>query len=783
MLFRVHDIPAAPIRAMNEQMPFRRIQSGLIPPPYTDSILTESTLSCAAFLVHCLGARTLAMLEALAARPDSAGLAVYGSPSPGSLFLRIKIAASKPEDEADVLARQQNGECMKHTRRDFITVSSTALAVPAKMHGASVYKDSPRPIPDMSPSEGNVSVIPSGGTAGKYGTWTVTYRVGKSGIRKNGGIRVQLPDSWHSGIRNAANRLQATDPKADHYISSVCSREDTRLRTWVEHEPKPNEVLVKDSRPGLDGRLGRYVFVVRIWLLDGDLKEGDTLSVIYGDTSGASLGMLAAIISTSPEPSLMAVDIHGTGDFRMHPDRPTLQAHAGPAAELMVSGPSTLIQGKAAELLLSVVDEHHNPANSFDGDVTLRLIQGQADIPLTVKFASKRGWEKVRIVPKAPGIVRLAATGQDGKLQSKCNPMRVFEREPKLKIYWGDLHSHTHYSLDGVGHNNFEYARYTSGLDFYAMTDHSAPAIGTYSHGLGPSVPHVWAEYTSLTEKHHDSGKFVTLHAYECSFGSPYGHHNIYFRGKPGPLMSGDVSLSELWKALTVGQALTIPHHTGKMPFPVFWTPNNSELRRNIEIYSAHGLSEAYNPSHPLSFENSTFTDPSRSAHGHQHAQDAWVEGLRLSTIASSDDHRAHPGQPQYGLAAVAATDLTRDGIFDSLYRRCTYGTTGAKILLDFTIDGQPMGQEVTVSGTPSLTIEAHGTDDIEVVEVLRHSQSDGAFKVILVVNPGTPDFQWTQRDQAFQEDSIYYVRLRQVGLIRNQIAMAWSSPIWVRRR
>ena len=200
----------------------------------------------------------------------------------------------------------------------------------------------------------------------------------------------------------------------------------------------------------------------------------------------------------------------------------------------------------------------------------------------------------------------------------------------------------------------------------------------------------------SLTDRHYQPGHFVTIHAYECSLEAPYGHHNVYFRGKPGPLFAeGDVSLPDLWNALKAGEALTIPHHTGKMPFPIFWYPHNPELDRNIEIYSAHGLSEAYDPSHPLSFENSTFTDPSRSVKGPQYAQDAWMQGLQLSTLASSDDHRAHPGQPQYGLAAVAATGLTRTEILDSLYQRRTYGTTGSKILLKFSIDGQQMGSQI----------------------------------------------------------------------------------------
>ncbi|HKW98611.1 MAG TPA: hypothetical protein VJN43_12820 [Bryobacteraceae bacterium] len=144
-------------------------------------------------------------------------------------------------------------------------------------------------VPPMDAPEGAISVDPNHSTAAEHGTWTVTFRSGKSGVRRNGGIRVQLPDSWHSGIRNSANRLQASDPLADNYVSSRCSRSGIGLRTWVEHEPGPNP-LVKNHRPGLDGRLSRYIYVARVWVLDGDLMEGDTISIVYEDTSKGGRG-------------------------------------------------------------------------------------------------------------------------------------------------------------------------------------------------------------------------------------------------------------------------------------------------------------------------------------------------------------------------------------------------------------------------------------------------------------------------------------------------------------
>jgi hypothetical protein len=516
---------------------------------------------------------------------------------------------------------------------------------------------------------------------------------------------------------------------------------------------------------------------VRVRVAQGRLGPGDTLSVVYGDTSAGSRGMRAAIVATMPEPILLAVDVAGNDTFELHPGRPTIKSKSGPPAQLLIYGPSETVAGQRAELRVAVVDGHANPAPGLRGNVRFDVVPPDAIEPDLALENLQSGWAVVPFTAKTPGVLRIEASALGGLLKAKSNPIRVHAREPERRVYWGDLHSHSQYSWDGVGAASFEYARNVSALDFYALTDHSSTP-DRYTRGLGP---HVWREYHALTDKHYDAGRFVTLHAYEASFGAPYGHHNVYFRDRPGPLLApGDtVGLPELWKALTAGQALTIPHHTGKFPAGVRWDVHNAELRRNFEIYSAHGLSETFDPEHPLAFEQSDFTGPSQSAKGPQFAQDAWVHGLTLSTIAASDDHRAQPGKPHWGLAAVRASGLTRGQIFDALYDRHTYGTTGARILLDFSVNGRPMGQTLAVSEPPRLEIAAHGTDVIEEIQVLRHSKSQ-AFDIIHTIRPDALDVTWTSVDASVREDAIYYVRLRQRGHVGGRIAMAWSSPIWV---
>lgn len=308
------------------------------------------------------------------------------------------------------------------------------------------------------PARGSVTVTPDVGMAGNYGTWTVTYRVGTDGVATGGGIRVQLPDTWHAGDRNSANRLQALDPAADHYVSARASRSDVRVETRVESQPDTH--LVKSARPGLDGRLERYVIVVRVTVAEGLLRPGDTVDVVYGDRSGGSRGMRAAITSTQAEPVLTAVDPEGSGRFELLPDRPTLTAVSGPGAELLLVAASQAVVGTPTTVHLAVVDRDANPVADYRGEVELRLLQGEAALPDTVEMDG--AWTTFELTPSGAGVIRLEASSLGRILLARSNPMKVTVHEPDRRILWGDLHSHSHYSWDGVGKDPFQYARHVS---------------------------------------------------------------------------------------------------------------------------------------------------------------------------------------------------------------------------------------------------------------------------------------------------------------------------------
>ncbi len=623
---------------------------------------------------------------------------------------------------------------------------------------------------------GHAVVSPESGVSGVYGTWTVTYTVGPGGIARGGGVRVQLPDTWHAGPRNSGNRLQALWPEEEHYVTAHASRDGVRVRTEVE--AFSGNPLIKHGKDSLDGRNERYVYVVRATIEAGQLEPGDSLAVVYGDTRGGGPGYRAGAALGGTEPVLIAVDASGDGAYAMLPDPPGLTLRGGRPHELQLHAPTTAALDASHRFTVALVDAESNPAGQGD-TLSLRVVEGAATLPDSVEITGATGYAEFTATPTAAGTLRIEAVSDRWVLNATSNPVVVHADMPEAAIYWGDLHSHTRYSWDGVGDFPFDYARHVAGLDFYAMTDHSRTPDKGRTRGLGP---HVWDEYTARTEAANDPGRFVALHGYECSFGRPYGHHNVYFRGGPGALIAPEShSLPQLWDALVRGEALTIPHHTGKFPKGVDFSIHDPDFRRNFELYSGHGLSEVYAPLQPLAFEFSDFTSPARSLEAGSYLQDAWRMGLELSAIAASDDHRAQPGKPHYGLTAVYAPELTREAIFQALYDRRTYATTGQKIVLDFQVNGTPMGQQGKSSPAPEVRIHAIGTGAIARVEVLRLNAGHDAFEVVQTWTPDTRAFNTTWTDETFNGPGIYYMRLRQARPVRNLPVMAWSSPVWLR--
>ncbi len=641
-----------------------------------------------------------------------------------------------------------------------------------------------------------VSVTPSVGTAGEYGTWVVRCTIAEGELGSGDTIAVALPNTWHAWLRNSAKGVHSLDPASPNYVSARASRNNVEIRCTVPEGS--TEEYEKRTRDALAGPPNRCAYHTEVTVTKGVLRAGDWIDIAYGDTSGGSPGFTAALHPNGPEPvriALLSAEIGGGKDVFPEVESPLLVTQAAAPAEIVAYAPSHARVGHEAACHVIALDSWQNAATSVRLTFAVTVAEGHADCPETVSLNPDTGRCVVPFTPTAPGVLRLEFTAiaesqapfdrlrANGKkaFGAQSNPALCAADLPEERVFWGDLHSHARRSFDATGDLPFHYARDVARLDFYALTDH-----------VEQLSDEMWEEIRLATHDWYDPGRFATILGYEATFQSPWAHHDVYFR-EDGDVRIGahNGTVQDLWRQLVPGEAMTIPHHTGVRFSPkasnlpggtgpnIDWQYANDAFRRVVEVYSGHGLCEYYDPDHPLAYQHCDFS-LNDSARGPHYAQDGWLAGQRMGTICSSDNHQAQPGKRQTGLAAVWAPALTRSSIFDSIHNRQTYGTTGARILLKVWVNDTFMGQETASGNGVTVRVWAVGTDEIAWIEILRGDLDAQRFEVVYRQEPQAAECAFTWDDPQPVANALYYVRLWQKDPVAGRVAQAWSSPIWV---
>lgn len=474
------------------------------------------------------------------------------------------------------------------------------------------------------------------------------------------------------------------------------------------------------------------------------------------------------------------VDVEGKGEYAVVPAAKTAKPviQAAPAARFYVATPAVVRPGEEIEVRAAALDYCDNRAcPSPVGDV----FAAGVDDPFTpiatgTLKPEDKGLARLRVrVPEDVETFRVSVSNRRDNLIG-LGPVSVMSPDA-MQVYFGDIHAKTVLS-DGLKTpmEYFEHARDVALTDFGAIADHNHSEV---SRVEGPFATRMsdeaYAEIQAACEAYNEPGRFVTLQGFEQNHIKDYpGHRNIYYRGICPGLFRGE-TLEELYAFVEGHDALIIPHHT------VIWRTRvafgRPEYEPLVEMYSTHCTSEVKGS--PI---NNWETTGGKTESGIS-AREILDAGHRVGFIAASDNHNGAPGlsaRPSRftnlayrgGIAAVVAPELTRESVFDALKARRCYATSGARIYLDFRLNGQIMGTEMKVERGSELPYEitVAGTDKISRIE--------------LIVN-GVEETIWTydgrdcvkiQGTRRFEgETNWVYVRVTQVD--RN---MAWSSAVWV---
>ena len=306
----------------------------------------------------------------------------------------------------------------------------------------------------------------------------------------------------------------------------------------------------------------------------------------------------------------------------------------------------------------------------------------------------------------------------------------------EFTTYWGETHE-----------NTFQYDRQEPPLDVTvrAASDYldfySAAYYTSYSDSFSPGghvfekpgrqklaveewkpaerIEREWAIVQEVTRQLNADGRFVTFPGYEWQGDGRDGDHNVIGRTEGLPVFRVN-RLEELYAALRGRQALAIPHHTAyrRGVRGHDWDLYDEVLSPFSEIYSVHGCSETDEELIGLRINASMGPGVAGGTY-----QDGLNRGHHLGAVASTDGWGGMAGQYGRGLAAVLATDLTREAIWDAFTRRRVYAVTGDRIELDFTVNGRPMGSIIGAAPKRAVRVRVRGSDAIDRIELLRNQR------------------------------------------------------------
>lgn len=616
-----------------------------------------------------------------------------------------------------------------------------------------------RPVADL-----RCAVKPGVVEASSGHTFVLTMTCGPElTLRRGSHVTVELPESWDTHLGNCYRRGIHTVGARDQikvgygaFVDASCSNStaDVGVGVWW----------------------GRLFDLVDVVVTLGEVRPGGAIQLVLGAPDG---NLVQAQKYAQVAVLMTGVDAAGDGVYRRAVVQPSVTVIGAAAERLRVFAPGVVRPGERFNVRVLPVDLYSfNPSPGYAGTVRVFATDGLvAPEAVDVRTGDSPVATQLPVDARAAGVGRMTLVDCDRGISGRSNPIGVGflgDTSPE-RVFFGELHSQMFASMGtGTTAEFFTWGRDAAGLDFCAPANH-------YNHRMAVT-DEVWQEVVETANRFNEDGKFATLVSYEWGGSAGSGHKNVYYRGESGEFAHWyrgvHKSPEDLWRSLDGRDVLTIPHHT-KFGSPTDWQFRNDTHQRLVEVCSLWGISE----------EGAAYSVQAALAMGH-----------RLGFVGGTDSHYGLANQGSYhvndgnGLACVIAPDLTREAVWEALWERRCYATTGDRILLDFRMkvgDGEwvSMGTDAAADLDDMrgrvLLMRVAGTERIDSVEVVRNNV------VVYSAHPEGENWEgeWLDDERlaeialapTFQGDRpfvFYYMRVRQ----RNR-QIGWSSPIWLTGR
>ena len=516
------------------------------------------------------------------------------------------------------------------------------------------------------------------------------------------------------------------------------------VRTFDIHPPAPE-----------------FLHAVHVRCASGSVTEGEQIAV---ELRSVPEGFLLPVNAIDAFRFWLVEDL--AGEFELyHPDREKYHYFLPREAELSVleSNPLTITAAEPAVLQVTtpslaagqaktrvvVTDRFGNPVHEAEGEVALRTGSGETTAALN-SFSAEG---TVQVQGPADCV-----TAVYGDIQAVSNPVRVDKDTGPYTLYWGDPHGMLFNQRPIVEH--FAWGKDVNDLDF----------AGGQLFSYSICISEKWEELQDAWRKYDLPGEFVALPSAEFATGPDGSHRHGFFPAPEGqpPVFCEDRPAANDPKL-----------HARYHPDTVFCRDYQEfyrEMKRRGALIHGHFHTHFYVQEHLAEIYQKQQTD---GVTEEEKINQFLMRGVRLGIVSGSDTHDNRPANPYKepgpsgpaGLTGVWAERLDRPTLFDALFNRRCYATTGVRIIVDFRVNDSWIGSTVRSDGF-GFTADVVGTEEIEQID--------------LVVNGDTAKSYTPNRQHAQLEDEVplrfspvganyCYLRVRQ-----SDGNCAWTSPVWL---
>ncbi|MFB3892181.1 MAG: hypothetical protein ACE15C_09180 [Phycisphaerae bacterium] len=293
-----------------------------------------------------------------------------------------------------------------------------------------------------------------------------------------------------------------------------------------------------------------------------------------------------------------------------------------------------------------------------------------------------------------------------------------------MRLFWGDSHANLHENHIGSLADTLAFAREMVDflpMAYYPFREYSRNGFIVEDYLPEDLLARQWRAVCEFAAASNRPGELVVFPGYEWQGDATSGDHNVFFLHDNPPLIKCD-KLRELYGEIDRRglAAMVIPHHTAYMPGirGKDWSVHDERLSPFAEIYSHHGSSE--DDGEWIGMRVNRNMGPNTSGGT---IEDGLGRGYKLGIICSNDSHNGLPAVYGIGTMACYARELTREALWEGFAARRVYGVTGDRVVLDFSVNGAPMGSVIRAKGPMHITAGVRCTDALDRIELLRNNR------------------------------------------------------------